>query len=231
SKVEGQQYKAIEGLKGEVVRIPTRLLTAEDELFKGVARRMELIGLAARQAHREGLKGEAAQARIAELVADPTDEMFERALDYGRYLTFQRSLGPLAQKVSGVTQDSLIAKIFLPFVRTPTNLIKFAAERSPAAPLLKEWRRDFMAGGARRDLAVAKALLGTGLGMAMYEGALRGHITGSAPSDQKRSRLLYADGWQPYSIRIGDRWYSYKRLDPFSTTIGVAADLATMPEG
>src|SRR5690606_34034840 len=42
SKVDGEQFKAIRGLKGEVVRVPTRLLTAEDEFFKGVARRMEL---------------------------------------------------------------------------------------------------------------------------------------------------------------------------------------------
>jgi hypothetical protein len=192
---------------------------------------MELNGLAARKAHQEGLKGEAARKRIGELVADPTDDMFERALDYGRYLTFQRKLGPVGQKVSGITQENLVAKIFLPFIRTPTNLIKFAAERSPAAPLLKEWRADFKAGGARRDLALAKAALGTGFGIAMYQGALEGHLTGSAPSDQKKARLLYADGWQPYSIKLGDQWYSYKRLDPFSTTIGVAADLATMEGG
>lgn len=231
SKVEGDEFKAISGLKGEVIRVPTRLLTAEDELFKGIARRMELNAQAVRVAHSEGLKGEAKRTRIAELVADPTDEMLEKALDYGRYLTFQRSLGPTAQKVSAITNESLLVKLFLPFVRTPTNLLKFAAERSPAAPLLREWRKDFAAGGARRDMAAARALIGTGIGFAMYEAALAGRITGSAPTDPKKSRLLYADGWKPYSIRIGDTWYSYRRLDPFSTTLGVAADLATLPEG
>jgi hypothetical protein len=67
--------------------------------------------------------------------------------------------------------------------------------------------------------------------MAIYEGALSGRISGSPPSDPAKARLLYADGWQPYSIKLGDQWYSYKRLDPFSTTIGVAADMATLPEG
>lgn len=230
TKVEGDEYRAISGLKGEVIRVPTRLLTAEDELFKGIARRMELNGQAVRQARKEGLRGAEARARIAELSANPTDEMTEAALDYGRYLTFQRQLGPVASKVSGVTNESLIAKIFLPFVRTPTNLVKFAAERSPAAPLLKEWRQDFMAGGARRDLAIARAAIGTGMGMLVYEAALDGRITGAAPSDPKKARLLYADGWKPYSIRIGDKYYSYRRFDPFSTTLGVAADMATLPE-
>jgi hypothetical protein len=42
---------------------------------------------------------------------------------------------------------------------------------------------------------------------------------------------MRADGWQPYSFRVGDKWYSYARLDPFATTISVAADLATKAEG
>lgn len=231
SKVEAQQFKAIDGKLGEVVRIPTRFLTAEDELFKGIARRMELNGQAVRIARKEGLKGEEAKRRIAELVSDPTDEMFQQALDYGRYLTFQQKLGPFAQKVSAAANETLPLKFLLPFVRTPTNLMKFATERSPAAPLLREWRKDFMAGGERRDMAIAKSLVGTGFGIAMYQAAASGLITGSAPSDPKKARLLYADGWKPYSIKIDGTYYSYKRLDPFSTTIGVAADMASLPEG
>jgi endonuclease YncB( thermonuclease family) len=231
AKVEGMGMKAISGLKGEAIRLPTRLLTAEDELFKGISRRMELNGEAVRIAAREGLKGEDAKRRIAELVEVPTAEMLERSMDYARYLTFQRKLGPFASNISAATQNAPALKLFLPFVRTPTNLLKYAVERSPAAPLLKEWRTDFLAGGARRDLAVSRALLGTGLGMAIYDLALQGKITGTAPTDNGRSRIMYADGFQPYSIRVGDKWYSYKRLDPFSTTLGVAADLALLPEG
>lgn len=230
SKVEQQNMKAISGLKGEIVRIPTRLLGAEDEFFKGIARRMELNGLAARQARAEGLKGEAASRRIAELVTNPPDDLLAKSMDYARYVTFQQKLGPTASKLSGITQDHRWTKLFLPFVRTPTNLIKFATERSPVAPVLKSFRDDIRAGGARRDLAIAKMTVGTGFGAAMYEAALSGKITGSAPPDDAKSRLLYADGWQPYSVRIGDKWYSYKRLDPFSTTIGTAADLALLPD-
>jgi len=230
TKVEGDEYKAISGLKGEVIRVPTRLLTAEDQLFKGVARRMEINAQAVRIAHREGLKGPARAKRIQELSANPTDEMTERAFEYARYLTFQQKLGEFGQGVSKITATSFPAKVIVPFVRTPINLLKFATERSPAAPLLKEWRKDFAAGGERRDLAMAKALVGTGLAAAMYEAAKSGQITGAAPPDASKARLLYADGWQPYSVKIGDTWVSYSRLDPLSTTIGVAADMATLPE-
>jgi hypothetical protein len=35
-----------------------------------------------------------------------------------------------------------------------------------------------------------------------------------------------AAGWQPYSVKIGDTWYSYERLQPIGTLIGLAADVA-----
>jgi hypothetical protein len=231
TKVENQGQRAISGLKGEVVRLPSRFLTAEDELFKGIARRIELEGLAVRKAAQEGLKGQEARERTAELLVNPTDDMMLSALEYGRYATFQAPLGRFASKVSAATTEMPILKAVLPFVRTPTNLFKFFIERTPAAPLMKEFRRDFAAGGAKRDLAVAKVMVGSGLGAVMAELAAKGIITGSSPKDDNKRGLQMADGWQPYSVKIGDKYYSYKRLDPFALTIGAAADLATLSDG
>lgn len=231
TKLEHQGQKAVSGLKGEVLRLPSRFLTAEDELFKGIARRMELNGQAVRKASKEGLKGQEFRDRVAELTTNPTDDMFLSALEYGRYATFQSKLGPFASKVSAITNELPIFKLVLPFVRTPTNLFKFFIERSPAAPLMREFRKDFMAGGARRDLAVAKVMIGSGMGAVIAELAGKGIITGSQPSDKNKRRLMEADGWQPYSVKIGDQYYSYKRLDPFALTIGAAADMVTLSDG
>src|SRR3546814_19108705 len=41
----------------------------------------------------------------------------------------------------------------------------------------------------------------------------------------------YAAGWQPYSVKSVDKYYSYKRLDPFAMTFGTAADIATLGTG
>lgn len=224
SKVEAQTMKAISGVKGSILRTPTRLLMAEDELFKAMARRMEIHGLAVRNARKEGLRGQAARDRAAELAANPTPEMLEQAAEYGRYLTFQKKLGPGGQSISNLTNTNRWLKLFIPFTRTPINLLKFAVERSPAAPLLKEWREDFKAGGARRDLALGRAALGSGAAMMAVELARQGYLTGGGPADESARRMLEADGWQPYSLRVGDAYYSYQRLDPFSTTFGLAAD-------
>ncbi|MBI0477506.1 hypothetical protein D9601_19405 [Sphingomonas sp. MA1305] len=228
TKVENQP--AIGGKVGQAIRIPTRLLTAEDELFKGIASRMELNGLAIRQAAQEGLTGQAAKDRAADLVLNPPDEMLAKSFDYARYVTFQTPLDPasLAAGLSRATQRRPELKLLFPFVKTPMNLLKFAAERSPAALVMKSWQRDVRAGGARRDLALTRAMVGTGVGAAIYEMAQAGHITGGGPSDESAKRLLQADGWQPYSLKVGNKYYSYARLDPFSTTIGTVADMVDL---
>lgn len=230
NKVEARTQDAISGVKGTIIRTPTRMLSAADELYKAMARRMELSGLAVRQAAAEGLKGEEGRKRIAELLANPTDEMLEKAFDYGRYITFQRPLSGAMQGLSRFTQQMPGMKFILPFVRTPTNLLKFSLERSPAAPLIDTWRADFKAGGARRDLAVARALVGTGVGALIMEMAAKGDITGNGPADEKAKQLMMADGWQLYSIRVGNKYYSYSRLDPFATTLGVAAGMADLQD-
>lgn len=226
TKVEARTQRAISGLKGEVVRIPSRLLAAEDEFFKATARRMELNGLAVRQARSEGLRGQAMRDRIADLSANPTDAMLERALDTARYLTFQRPLQGFPSDLSRLTQRQPWMKLFLPFIRTPTNIFKFAVARSPFAPVLREVRQDLAAGGEKQALAVARMALGTGLGMLIAQWAEDGTITGGAPRNRNHRDMLTADGWQPYSIRLGNTYYSYQRLDPLAMTLGTAANMA-----
>ncbi len=223
TKVETRQ-RAFTGKTGAVIDFPTLMLAAEDELFKAMARHMDIAGMAVRQARKEGLRGQAARDRAAELKASPTPEMLEQAFDYARYVTFQRPLGDIGNTGMAFLNKAWGLRVFVPYVRTPTNLLKFAAERSPIAPLLWKWSRDFKAGGTRRDMAIARWVVGTGATMLAVEAARQGLITGGGPANDSAKRLLEADGWQPYSVKVGDKYYSYRRLDPFSTTLGMAAD-------
>jgi hypothetical protein len=49
-------------------------------------------------------------------------------------------------------------------------------------------------------------------------------ITGAGPKDKTRRNALYATGWMPYSVKIGDTYYSYGRLEPLASIIGMTAD-------
>jgi hypothetical protein len=226
TKLEITRHEAIKGTKGKIIRAPLRALTAEDEFFKAIARRADIAAQAVKKARGEGLRGAAAKERIVELTANPTDKMMAQAQDYARYMTFQNKLGKHGTKLMAAVNDLPLLKLFIPFIRTPANIFKYAGKRTPFGLLSKNVRADLAAGGAARDLAVARMTIGTGLGMTFYEMAQAGYITGNGPADPNAKRLLQAQGWQPFSIKIGDTYYSYQRLDPFATIIGTVADLA-----
>ena len=123
----------------------------------------------------------------------------------------------MANKLPGV-------KLIVPFIRTPTNILKFAMERTPLAPIMKSVRADILAGGARRDTALARISMGS-MAMAVTASyAAQGVITGGGPSDPALKSHLYNQGWQPYSVKIGDKYYAYGRLEPLGMMMGLAAD-------
>ena len=49
-------------------------------------------------------------------------------------------------------------------------------------------------------------------------------ITGSQGALSATGRTFMRDKIPPYSIRIGGTYYSYKRLDPFATSLALIAD-------
>ena len=213
-------------LLGDVARVPSRLVTAEDELFKTVGYRMELQAQAFRTASAEGLKGEAMAKRIADIVANPPENLHLAAVDAARYQTFTKPLGEAGQAAQKWIRKIPALRLLAPFVRTPTNILKYVGERTPLAVLSKSVRADIAAGGARRDLALARIGLGTMVMGVVADMTASGTITGGGPSNKEMRSHLRNTGWQPYSVKIGDTWYSYNRLDPLGMTLGLAADTA-----
>ncbi|HVU21958.1 MAG TPA: hypothetical protein VHE09_14600 [Rhizomicrobium sp.] len=213
-------------LGGKQIRLPSRALMAEDEFSKAIARRQEIHGLAYRQATKEGLAGDDFASRVAELENNPTPEMQEAAQKFAEYQTFQSPLGEVGQAVMKLSNSSPLMKPVITFVRTPINIYKVTAAKTPAGLLLKDVRADLSGanGPIARDMALARMTLGTSVGVAALTLAGQGFITGGGPSDPREKALLYATGWQPYSVRIGETYYSYTPTEPFSTILGFAAD-------
>lgn len=227
SQVEAQQYRAIPGKVGSIIRTPTRALMAEDEFFKSVAYRGELNALAARAAYRkEGLSPAERTKLYEQLRGNPTDSMIDQAVKASQYQTFQAPLkGPGVQIQMLANKGPM--KLFLPFVRTPLNLLKYATERSPLAPVLSEFRDAVRKGGVARDQAMARVAMGSGLAALATSWALDGKLSGSGPTDPRQREALMNTGWKPFSVKVGDKWYSYQRIDPFARVLSTAADFAT----
>lgn len=215
---------------GTVVRIPGRALMASDEFFKTVGYRSELNAQAFRQATREAAAGKIGKDQIRERMADilenPPDNLKIAAVDHATYSTFSDAPGRLAQGWLNLCRDNPYLRFITPFIRTPSRIFNYAvAERSPLAPLFWIFNGDIAAGGARRQLALAKASTSSAIMLAAADLAFNGHITGGGPSNPAERQTLTRTGWQPYSIKIGDRYYSYARTDPLGMTLGIAAEM------
>jgi hypothetical protein len=243
---EGAKKKRIFGvpvpLTGEIsvggkqVRIPGRLLTAEDEFFKSINYQAELQSLAYRRAVKKGLKGKARAQDIAETLANPPANLVKIAEGEMLYRVFQKELGKSGKALQSLRMNTPGLKYIIPFLRTPVNIVKFGLERTPLyyPVVIRKMLKGELKGGAVSD-ELAKATLGSFIASAVAIHAAEGNITGGGPKNRTQREELYRTGWQPYSIKIGDNYVPYGRLEPLGMVMGLTADFVelmdTMSDG
>ena len=221
---------------GTAVTIPGRMLMAEDEFFKGVLYRMELntqITRRSKSIYREALDSgmpEAdalakAEAEAISLFQNPPRDLDEAAALFAQKGTFTNELPPALKNLQQTFNHPAL-KIVVPFFKTPANIGLQVIERTPFAPLSSQWREEIAKGGVYRDMALAKVTLGSAVLATFAALAGEGSITGRGPSRKADRDALLRDGWQPYSIKVGDKYYSYNGMEPISALLAVAADYA-----
>ncbi|MEN6537965.1 MAG: hypothetical protein ABFD60_07765 [Bryobacteraceae bacterium] len=215
---------------GAGARFNTTLLGAEDAFFKGFNFRMEVKAQAIREAHAQGLKGDAFRAKVADVEAHPEmyPGIYERANEFKLIQTFQDEMGPVGESIQYARSHIPGARIVMPFLRTPNRIVYWAAQRTPGLNLPfiinGQLGSDLMAGGAARQLAAAKIATGAAATSAIAYYAMNGYITGSGPKNPELKRAKRDAGWIPNAIKVGDQYYGYSRLDPFGMMVGMVAD-------
>jgi hypothetical protein len=219
---------------GTAVTLPGRALMSEDEFFKGVLYRMELntqITRRAKTVYREGIEAgmdepaalAKAEAEAADLFANPPGDLDQQALQFAQKGTFTSELPPALANLQKVFNHPAL-KVVVPFFKTPANIGLNVIERTPFAPLSSQWREEIAKGGVYRDMALAKVTLGSGILATFAAASAEGRITGRGPARKADREALMRTGWQPYSIKVGDSWYSYTGLEPMSALMAIAAD-------
>lgn len=216
-------YRGLD-MVGKLVSIPGTMLEKGDLFFKAVNYRMELHSLAFREASMEGLDGEAFAKRYSDILSNPPTELVDQANKMALVQTFTHPLGETGRKVQNAIASTPL-RWAMPFVRTPTNIMKYMFARTPLAYAMSSVRADIAAGGARAAQAHARVGLGSMMMMTFAGFAADGHVTGGGSLDPKINAAQRADGWQPYSVKIGGKWYAYNRLDPLGMMLGMAADI------
>ncbi|KKL12179.1 hypothetical protein LCGC14_2538370, partial [marine sediment metagenome] len=176
------------------------------------------------QAASEGLDGDAMASRMDEILRNPPEDIRLAAIDAGRYQTFTKPLGEGGQAYQSVVNAVPILRLITPFIRTPVNIMKFVGEGTVLAPLSKNVRAEFAAGGARRQMMMAKIAMGSMASAFAADLAARGLATGNGPSNPD-TRKIWLTTHQPNSIKVGDEWVAYGRLEPLGAFMGIAADI------
>lgn len=202
-------------------------------------------------AHLSGLEADAVKQRevFDRMTNDQSDDFLARHQHEADMVTFTETLGEgkLAQMSSGLGQIPY-SEWVVPFRRTPINVIK-----QPISLLVSpikagaDYGKNVLAKGSftnlenarsqiLRDLAsddpmvksraAGKLAMGVSAQYAIFSVVNGSHenITGSGSPDPAVRKRMEDAGWQPYSVKIGDKYYSYKRLDPLASIIGLAAD-------
>jgi len=229
---------AIEGMKGDVIRTPFRLLGADGALFRVINERGEAYALAVRQASAENLNPltNEFRQRVAELAANPPEANIEQIQAFGERASFHAPMGETTQRFSdfvnktrlnplGFQADIPILKFIFPFIGTPANIFKEMARLTPVAPLVPEWQAAWKEGGVPAHQAAAELAMGTGISALVASLAMAGNVSGSGEPDPAKRHVLLASGWQPYSVKINNTWYSYQNFHPVGTAIGMSADM------
>lgn len=216
-----------------VASLPYRALGAEDAWFASLGYAAEMRTLARQQAVAEKKLGTLPPGmklsqRIDAIVQNPTAKMIEAAGEHARTVTFNSQAGDFTQAIMRAKAKMPWLNLIVPFIRTPVNIVKYGAKRTPLAGFMPSVRADIMAGGARQERAIARILWGTSVMIGAGALAQAGYITGAGPQDKEEKAALMATGWRPYSIKVDDTYHEYSRLDPFSQWLGLASDLATM---
>jgi hypothetical protein len=209
----------------------------------------EVVAAARVRAIAEGTRPELVNKRTREIIQEKLPvEILLTAKEIREMTTFtetpQGLLGSLYRGLDQAAQGKTLYKVL-----SGTNFLRFAANSAneilnfalpvalyryyQSAPGKSEGEYGLKFSESRRDLILAKAAFGTALGI--FAGALflgdddkeedrNMDITGSFKSlDPNKRKQLLAEGRQPYSIRFGNTYVSYRQL-------GFGGVLATIGE-
>lgn len=218
--------------------MPTTWIGAFDDFAKMMNYRAELSSLAYRHLYAKGLTGAELEAGMNELLAEPPQWLHQAAVRGALENTFQEPLTGLAGSIAQAADQATLplghglnfqvpfGRILMPFVKVPVNILRWSYTNSPLPLLFPSSRisAELAAGGAARDIAMAKIGLGTAASITLGGLALSGQITGQGPSERGLNEAWRRAGNEPFSVRIGDKAYGYNSVEPVGMMGAIVAD-------
>jgi hypothetical protein len=224
-------HNAIDGTLGDIIRIPGKILTGLHE-FATVANYRSYIRATSLRAGREaGLVGDGLSQYVEKGLAAAFDSKtgiatIPQGVDYAQGATFTKGLGngTFGASYQDLANNAWQVKMITPFVKIGTNIFKYGKSLTPwdlASNLIDGAKNGF---DETTQVNIARAAIGSSMYATGMYAAHADMLTGAGPSDPDLRKLWLADH-QPYSVKVGDNWISYQRIEPFSTMLGIIGDV------
>jgi hypothetical protein len=202
-----------------------------DEFSKSLIYDSHLSAYAYRMAKSEGLEGDNLQKRMNQLTEDKNSPAKLMAYDKALYLTFQNDLGKMGKDTQKALKGLPYAgKYVFTFVKTPTNIGKVVARKTPLIGGLAAawaWKQGNLNGSGRAR--VAEQLIAASI-FSFFWMAVGGEdeegrpILTAAPPAGAGAREWSERGIQQHSLLINGTYYRYDRLEPIGTVIALMVD-------
>jgi hypothetical protein len=215
---------------------PSKLLTGGDEFFKTMVSRMEYNSRVMMKAIEESAGTDDPVKEVFErLYKDSYDRTFDPdtgkildddLLNIAKETTFQTDLEGWAKSFGDFVTAVPPLRIFFPFVKTGHNIMVYAGTHVPVLGKHLSEYKAVMAGEDEYSKAVMRGrqAWGTMLVLGAALAAHNGMITGNGPPDPEE-RKLWEKQHPPRSIRIGNYWVDYSRIEPFGWLLSSVADI------
>jgi hypothetical protein len=155
-------------------------------------------------------------SEIKELNAEAVDilakqKSFDDSLEHAKEMTLRGGQGTFTKTLTKVLNAFPLSRFWAPFVSTISTFAvdRMAADRTIVGALSPRVWKNFMKGGKERDAIIGRQIVGNTLLWNLAE-MPQDVITGDWSSDPKIRNLQKARGFQPYSVKFGDKYYSFK---------------------
>ena len=236
----GKVVGNLTNMLGHLVRAPQRINAAVDQLVKTLHAHAEVAAYAIEIGKAQGLQVGSAemQAFVDEQLDNMGSPSWSGAMATGETsrVTFQAKARAVEQAMLDLRKNFPILGTLIPFIKSPIQLAGQALVHVPGVGALEMARKAVRTrqgketySGKEWSRHAAQQIIGIA-GLALIWRWLdddEPKITGPASyARQDRPERVTTQQVRPYnSIKIGDKWYSYKNIEPYSQWIGTIVAL------
>ena len=180
----------------------------------------------AQAAGKQGDKGDIYKQLIQKKIGQNGEILDSQLIKSAEDATFQTELDGMAARFQNFVNAAPLGRQLVPFIRTPHNILVYGAQHVPGLTRFTDEWKHTMKFGTPEAQAILRGR--AALGYVYFSGAAglasAGLLTGNGPLDPEERRM-WRRNHEPMSLKVGDKWVSYKALPGVEHIFSTVADM------